>query len=101
MAYLSARRIQEDTRANSLLLRESRDVLESALLPPQAPKKVEPHVERPSIVETMKDKWNEEVENSIRFVQSIDWNYTRERAEIYAEGLWDRITKKAESEEKS
>jgi altered-inheritance-of-mitochondria protein 5 len=50
------------------------------LLPPQSRAELA-REERGTLVETAKDRWNEEVENAVRWVQRTDWDEVRERLE--------------------
>lgn len=45
---------------------------------------------RPSVVETVKDTWNEDVEGAVRWVQGVDWGRVRDGMEERLTGLWRR-----------
>ena len=46
--------------------------------------------QRAASVEVAKDRWNEEVENAVRWVQNTDWVDVREDLEARVAGLWAR-----------
>ena len=44
-----------------------------------------------SLVETLKDRWNGEVESLVRRVQETDWNQVRARWESRIGTVWSKI----------
>jgi MICOS complex subunit MIC12 len=56
-------------------------LLEPLPVPPPQSRAELAREERSSLTETLKDRWNEEVENAVRKVQRTDWNEVREGME--------------------
>jgi altered-inheritance-of-mitochondria protein 5 len=56
-------------------------LLEPAPLPPPQSRAELAREERSTLIETAKDRWNEEVENAVRWVQRTDWGEMREGME--------------------
>jgi altered-inheritance-of-mitochondria protein 5 len=56
-------------------------LLEPSPIPPPQSRAELAREERSSLTETLKDRWNEEVENAVRRVQRTDWNEVREGME--------------------
>jgi MICOS complex subunit MIC12 len=56
-------------------------LLEPAPIPPPQIRAELAREERSSLTETLKDRWNDEVENAVRRVQRTDWNEVREGME--------------------
>jgi altered-inheritance-of-mitochondria protein 5 len=56
-------------------------LLEPASLPPPQSRAELAREERSTLVETAKDKWNEEMENAVRWVHRTDWSEVREGME--------------------
>ena len=58
-------------------------------------------VKEVSVVETMKDRWNSEIEGVVRRTQNIDWNEVRERWEARLGNVWEKLRAEAEHETKT
>ncbi|KAG9246290.1 hypothetical protein BJ878DRAFT_497699 [Calycina marina] len=56
-------------------------LLEPSPIPPPQTRSELAHKERGTLIETAKDRWNEEVESALRWVQRTDWNDVRETLE--------------------
>lgn len=84
--HRSNRNIQHTILAQQSMLLNS--VVEP--LPPQVE---EPpyEVRKTSLVETLKDRWNREIEVAVRQVQNTDWNEVRERWERRIGNVWSTI----------
>ena len=85
MAYLTVLAHERNRRAQAQALRSQSRVLNSlfepeALPPPQSRAELA-REERSTLVETAKDRWNEEIENAVRLIQKTDWNDVREGIE--------------------
>ncbi|KAL7271781.1 hypothetical protein RUND412_005432 [Rhizina undulata] len=91
--YLTSHEMQKNAKYNSEVLRESRRRAESLLLPPQTPKNPEPFVGRPSLVETLKDAWNLEIEGMAHWMQGVDMVKARESVEETVGNVIDKIQK--------
>ncbi|KAK6499207.1 hypothetical protein TWF506_003835 [Arthrobotrys conoides] len=71
--YLTVRQHQEQTKLSSQLLRDSNMLLNAILKPPTPPKPRTTYIEtRSSILETMKDNWNSEIEGVVKWVQNAN-----------------------------
>ncbi|PMD27421.1 hypothetical protein NA56DRAFT_654231 [Hyaloscypha hepaticicola] len=85
IAYLTVLAHERNRRAQAEALRSQSRVLTSLLEPsPTPPPQSRADLareERSSLTETLKDRWNNEVENSVRRVQRTDWNEVREGME--------------------
>ncbi len=57
------------------------NLLEPVPLPPPQSRAELAREERSTLIETAKDRWNEEVETAVRWVQRTDWNEMREGME--------------------
>ena len=42
---------------------------------------------KPSVLETVKDAWNEDVVGAVRWVQGVEWGSVREGVEMRVRGL--------------
>jgi altered-inheritance-of-mitochondria protein 5 len=67
-------------------------LLEPSPIPPPQNRAELAREERSSLAETLKDRWNDEVENAVRRVQRTDWNEVREGmegavAKLFGSGL--------------
>ncbi|KAK3075269.1 hypothetical protein LTR53_001547 [Teratosphaeriaceae sp. CCFEE 6253] len=76
--------------AQSALLHQQSLILHNIVepappLPPAAPREV-----RAGVFETMKDRWNSELERNVRELQTTDWNGVRDQLEEGASKLWRR-----------
>lgn len=85
MAYLTVLTHERNRQAQAQALRSQAHVLNGLLeptpLPPPQSRAELAREERSTLVETAKDRWNEEVENAVRWVQRTDWNEMREGME--------------------
>jgi altered-inheritance-of-mitochondria protein 5 len=71
---------QNRARQSELLSQQSR-IIHGIITPqPPAPPKHERHVQA-GLLETAKDKWNKELEENVRRLQSYDWTGAFERVE--------------------
>ena len=92
LLYLSLRIHQANRLHQHTLLSQQSVLLHSAIDPlPPAPESAVYDVKRDSLVETLKDRWNSEVEGLVRKAQYTDWNEVRERWEALAGDAWRRI----------
>lgn len=93
MAYLTIRANDRNRQAQSQALRSQSRVLQSIYEPqPVSPPRSRAELareERSTFIETAKDRWNEEIENAVRWVQKKDWNEVREGIESSVSGLFD------------
>ena len=69
------------TAANSYTLRTSTEQLEALRYPAVQREKRPPYLARPKLVETMKDRWNAELEKAWRWCVSVDGTKARESVE--------------------
>ncbi|KAE9377960.1 hypothetical protein N431DRAFT_366058 [Stipitochalara longipes BDJ] len=85
IAYLTVLAHERNRRAQAEALRSQSRVLTSLLepspVPPPQSRAELAREERSSLTETLKDRWNSEVENAVRRVQGTDWNKVREGME--------------------
>jgi altered-inheritance-of-mitochondria protein 5 len=85
VAYLTVLAHERNRQAQAQALRSQSRVLTSLLepsaLPPSRTRAELAREERISLVETAKDRWNEEVENAVRWVQKKNWTEVREDME--------------------
>ena len=85
VAYLTVLAHERNRRAQAEALRSQSRVLASLLepspVPPPQSRAELAREERSSLTETLKDRWNDEVENAVRRVQRTDWNAVREGME--------------------
>ena len=85
LAYLTVLAHERNRNTQAQALRAQSRVLNSLLepeaVPPPRSRAEMAREERSTIVETAKDRWNEEVENAVRWVQRSDWNGVREGME--------------------
>ncbi len=85
IAYLTVLAHERNRRAQAEALRLQSRVLTSLLepspVPPPQSRAELAREERSSLTETLKDRWNNEVENAARRVQRTDWNEVREGME--------------------
>lgn len=84
LAYLTVLSHERNRQAQALYLRSQHQLLNSLI----DPTPVQPHSRaelarqsRSTFTETAKDRWNDEVENAVRWVQTTDWNGVREGME--------------------
>ena len=85
VAYLAVLAHERNRQAQAHALRAQSRVLNGLLdptpLPPLQSRAELAREERSTLVETAKDRWNEEVEHAVRWVQRTDWNEVREGME--------------------
>jgi MICOS complex subunit MIC12 len=85
IAYLTVLAHERNRRAQAEALRSQSRVLTSLLepspIPPPQSRAELAREERSSLTETLKDRWNDEVEHAVRRVQRADWNEVREGME--------------------
>ncbi|KAH8685658.1 hypothetical protein BGZ60DRAFT_364605 [Tricladium varicosporioides] len=85
LAYLTVLAHERNRQAQASSLRSQSRVLTSLLeptpLPPPQSRAELAREERSTLVEAAKDRWNEEVENAVRWVQRTDWGDVREGME--------------------
>ncbi|KAI5841306.1 hypothetical protein BZA05DRAFT_470770 [Tricharina praecox] len=79
--YLATSSLRERTARNSHTLRECRSRLEALRKPATIPETPRPYLARPSIVETIKDRWNAELEGVWKWATSLDQVKIREDVE--------------------
>ncbi|KAF8455969.1 hypothetical protein BGX38DRAFT_1327702 [Terfezia claveryi] len=79
--HLLTQHLHRTTAHNSNTLRQT-TLIANSILSPRAPvTPLSAYTARPSLAETMKDMWNEEVERGVRWVQGWDLRRAREGAE--------------------
>jgi altered-inheritance-of-mitochondria protein 5 len=92
VAYLTVLAHERNRQAQAQSLRSQSRVLKSLYEPEpiSAPRSRAElaREERSTFSETAKDRWNEEVANAVRWVQTKDWNGVREGVEDSVSRLW-------------
>lgn len=85
VAYLTVLAHERNRQSQALALRSQSRVLQSLIepnpLPPPQTRAELAREERSSLIETAKDRWNDEIENAVRWVQKTDWEDVREGVE--------------------
>jgi altered-inheritance-of-mitochondria protein 5 len=84
LAYLTVLSHERNRQAQALYLRSQHQLLNSLIdpTPAQSPFHAELARQlRSNFTESVKDRWNDEVENAVRWVQTTDWNGVREGME--------------------
>ncbi|TVY23737.1 hypothetical protein LHYA1_G006710 [Lachnellula hyalina] len=85
LAYLTVAAHERNRKSQALALRSQSQVLTSLLdptpLPPPQTRAELAREERSTLVEAAKDRWNNEIENAVRWVQRTDWTGVREGME--------------------
>jgi altered-inheritance-of-mitochondria protein 5 len=84
IAYLTVYSHERNRQAQALYLRSQHQLLNSLVEPTPVQPSSRTELARQSrstFTETAKDRWNDEVENAVRWVQSTDWNGVREGME--------------------
>lgn len=84
LAYLTVLAHERNRQSQALYLRSQSQLLTSLIdrAPVQQPTRAEiTRQSRETFMETAKDRWNGEIENAIRWVQTTDWNGVREGME--------------------
>ncbi|KAM3074659.1 hypothetical protein ACMFMG_008087 [Clarireedia jacksonii] len=91
IAYLTVLAHERNRRSQSLALRSQSRVLQSLLeetpIPPPKSRKELAIEQRSTLIEAAKDRWNAEIENGVRWVQTKDWVKVREELEDTVAGL--------------
>ncbi|GAB1743791.1 hypothetical protein NU219Hw_g710t1 [Hortaea werneckii] len=78
------------------LLRQQALILQNTVDPqPALPPPVSREV-RGGLWDTAKDRWNAELENNVRKLQTTDWNAVRYRLEENVSSVWRRAFEKGE-----
>jgi altered-inheritance-of-mitochondria protein 5 len=99
VAYLSVLAHERNRQSQAQALRSQSRVLNAILEPdPISPPRSRAELareERSTFVEAAKDRWNEEVENAVRWVQRTDWNEVREGIEDSVSRLLGRGLQKS------
>ncbi|KAI5819406.1 hypothetical protein BZA77DRAFT_290558 [Pyronema omphalodes] len=91
--YLCITELRSRTHYNSFVLRESRARLEALQKPATLPENPKPYIARPSLLETMKDRWNAELEGIWRWSQNLDHVKLREGLEEKAGNVVANLAK--------
>lgn len=91
LSYLAVTSIRQRAARNSATLRECRDTLEALQKPPTIPENVRPYIARPSLVETLKDRWNDEVTGVWRWATGLDAVRIRESVEKGIGNVWGNL----------
>jgi len=85
LAYLTVVTHERNRKSQASALRSQSQVLTSLLdptpLPPPQTRADLAREERSTLVEAAKDRWNDEIENAVRWVQRTDWTEVREGME--------------------
>ncbi|PQE26351.1 Ureidoglycolate hydrolase protein [Rutstroemia sp. NJR-2017a BBW] len=91
LAYLTVLAHERNRQSQSLALRSQSRVLQSLLedtpIPPPKSRQELAREERSTLIEAAKDRWNAEIENGVRWVQTKDWVKVREEVEDTVAGL--------------
>lgn len=91
--YLTLHLHRQNRAHQSLLLRQQASLLDAVVDPP-APGP--PPVERPvraGMLEAAKDRWNAELEENVRRLNTTDWGLVREQAEDVLRAGWRSLTR--------
>ncbi|KAI9811611.1 MAG: hypothetical protein M1827_005360 [Pycnora praestabilis] len=88
--YLTLSLHQRNRLSQSTYLRSSAQTLNAIVepLPILPPPPI--RIERTDMVETAKDKWNQEIEGAVKWAQGLDWRRVREGMESRVAGVWGR-----------
>jgi len=91
LLYLSLAIHQRNRIHQAYLLQQQSLLLNSVVEPlPEPPLPPRYVLDKPSIVETVKDAWNEDIEGAVRWAQGVEWGRVREGMEARAVGMWRR-----------
>ncbi|KAM4065408.1 altered inheritance of mitochondria 5 domain-containing protein [Hirsutella rhossiliensis] len=94
LAYLSVLAHQRNREEQSRSLRAQALTLQSIVSPipqPLPPSRAEvAAAQRAASIESAKDRWNDEVENAVRWMQKTDWTGIREGLEARVATLWTK-----------
>ena len=75
-----------------MLLSQQSVLLNSVVEPlPPFPESPAYNVQKVSLVETLKDRWNREVEGTVRRLEDTDWNQVRSRWESRIGMVWAKL----------
>jgi MICOS complex subunit MIC12 len=101
LAYLSVLTHQRNREHQAAVLRSQALALQSIIEPipaPLPPSRAElAAAERANAVEVVKDRWNHEVENAVRWFQRKDWDEVREGVEGNVARMWTGIFGQSEA----
>jgi MICOS complex subunit MIC12 len=90
--YLSLYLHRANRKYQHTLLAQQSVLLNSVVEPlPPPPETPAYHVRKVSLVETLKDRWNGEVEGLVRRVEETDWNKVRARWESRIGTVWTKL----------
>jgi MICOS complex subunit MIC12 len=90
--YLSLYLHRANRKYQHTLLAQQSVLLNSVVEPlPPPPETPAYHVRKVSLVETLKDRWNGEVEGLVRRVEETDWNKVRARWESRIGTVWAKL----------
>ncbi|KAK8005427.1 hypothetical protein PG990_011464 [Apiospora arundinis] len=99
VAYLTVLAHQRNRERQSAVLRAQTDLISGMTdpLPPvHPPTRAElAALERQNLIDTAKDRWNNEVEGAVRWAQHKDWTAVREEAEGVVGNMWSRAFSEA------
>ncbi|TGJ88687.1 hypothetical protein E0Z10_g76 [Xylaria hypoxylon] len=94
VAYLTLLAHQRNREQQAAILRQQTYLLSGVIdpLPPALPptRAEIAAVERASLTEAAKDRWNSEIEHAVRWAQTKDWSEVREGVETAVSRLWAR-----------
>ncbi|KAI1812528.1 hypothetical protein GGS20DRAFT_587366 [Poronia punctata] len=100
LAYLSVLAHRRNREQQAAILRQQTYLLSGITdpLPPTLPptRAEVAAIERANLTEAAKDRWNAEVENAVRWVQTNDWSGVREEVETAISRLWVRALGEAQ-----
>jgi altered-inheritance-of-mitochondria protein 5 len=90
--YLSLYLHRANRKYQHTLLAQQSVLLNSVVEPlPPLPDTAAYDVQQVSMVETLKDRWNREVETLVRRVEETDWNQVRARWESRIGTVWAKV----------
>jgi len=100
ITYLTLSTHRMNRHHQALLLRQQSHTLLNIVepLPPSPPPVA--RLARAGLLETIKDRWNGELENLVRRVQTTDWAKVRERSEERIGMVWRRLREEVGEMEK-
>jgi altered-inheritance-of-mitochondria protein 5 len=94
IAYLTVYAHERNRTNQALALRSQARVLNGLLEPiPEPPRLTRAELareERSTFIEASKDRWNNEIEHAVRWVQNKDWSEVRESLEDQVARLWGK-----------
>jgi altered-inheritance-of-mitochondria protein 5 len=90
--YLTLYVHKANRNAQHTLLSQSHILLNSAVEPlPPLPEPPAYEVRKTSLIEELKDKWNGEIENAVRRLQTTDWDEVRSRWERRIGNVFQKV----------